>query len=151
MRTRNENVVKTITREPWWTQRLYLEKKIWNIQKLGGYISKYPIQLNLHVDQNCCPSDNVMESFRMALVLSTRACVLSAAVHPLDAEDWQGIVHFFQDLTEAETVYQKVRRDVPGCQAATYANYKSRFDSSRIMQQSRFIDMWREGGYGQNR
>ena len=71
----------------------------------------------------------------------------SAAVDPVDAQGWDGIVHFFRNMTEAESIYHELRKDVRACQRSSYALYKVRFNSSRILLESGFLDMWRSGAH----
>ncbi|CAK0850682.1 unnamed protein product [Prorocentrum cordatum] len=147
LKSRPDGVLNSLHQTPFWKGRVHEEGNVWNIQNLGRFVSEYPMQLILHKNQMCCPSDNVLETFRLAQLLPNKACVISAAVHPLDADGWGGIVHFFGNMSEAEAVVSGLRKDVRACQRRSYALYKARFDSSKILAESGFLDMWNGGAH----
>merc|ERR1712129_168743 len=90
---------------------LHERADIWSVEDLAQYMQEYPVQLNRHKEQNCCPSTNSMESFRMSSILSNKACVISAPSHPLEQENWKGIVHFVE-LPDTPRAFQEIGKDV---------------------------------------
>jgi len=105
------------------------------------YLSKYPMQLNTHKDQNCCPSNNVMESLRMAVLLSNKACVISAPADRLDEDYWKGVVHF-ASIEETPALQKRLQGDLKACRQKSYETFRACYSVGRILEQSGFLDVW---------
>jgi len=116
---------------------------IWTNGDTIKFLTEYPIQLNSHKHgDRCCPSQEPVEAFRMAQLLSNRACVISARSDPRDEAEWEGIVHFVEP-SEMPQLLVHLGRDVRGCQTASFEKYKRYFDPEAILQRSHFLDVWR--------
>lgn len=120
--------------------------QIWTKEDLHNYISKYPLQLNVHRFQSCCPHVNTMpvamEAFRMTTLISNRACVVSTPVTAEDANLWKGIVHF-AEVNETKKVLDKLRsEDIRKCQYQAGRLYRSRFDPLKILNESGLFNDW---------
>jgi hypothetical protein len=114
---------------------------IWTNEQTIEFLTTYPIQLNTHKDENCCPSTNPVEAVRMAQLISNRACVISARSDPRDEAEWQGIVRFAEPSQMADLLAE-VSRDVGGCQIQSFEKFKSRFDPAAILRRSGFLEIW---------
>jgi len=125
--------------------RIEYRNDIWTKEAAIKFLSEYPIQLNTHkMGDYCCPSHEPVEAFRMAQILSNRACVISARSDPLDEAEWEGIVHFAQP-SEMPRLLEHLARDVRACQTASFNMYKRHFDPKAILLRSNFLDVWRPG------
>jgi len=114
---------------------------IWTREETIRFLTEYPVQLNTHKEENCCPSTNPVEAFRMAQIISNRACVISARSDPRDEAEWQGIVHFAEPSQMADLLVE-VSRDVGGCQTRSFEKFKSRFEPVAILRRSGFLEVW---------
>uniref|UniRef100_A0A7S1S954 Uncharacterized protein n=1 Tax=Alexandrium catenella TaxID=2925 RepID=A0A7S1S954_ALECA len=119
--------------------------RVWSRRGLQSFLDTFPLQLNLHKGQTCCPHDEsepvAMEAFRMTSLLSNKACVVSTPVPESDRRRWEGIVHF-AEANETLLALQELRKDVRGCQERAAALYKERFDPERLLRASGFLDAW---------
>merc|ERR1719382_670520 len=102
------------------------------------------IGLNLHSDQTE-RAGGQMESFRMALFLSNKMCVVSEGVDVADEPMWDGLVQIpaswrpdvdsrLEDLQQLFLVIQEFK-DYPEklaeCRRKSYELYKKRFSSEQ--------------------
>mmetsp|Transcript_1486 Transcript_1486/g.5039 ORF Transcript_1486/g.5039 Transcript_1486/m.5039 type:complete len:311 (+) Transcript_1486:320-1252(+) len=119
--------------------------KVWSDEDLRRFLNKYPLQLNVHKYQTCCPHQPneavAMEAFRLAPLLSNGACVVSTPAPEEDRALWEGIVHF-AEVDRTAAVLRQLRRNVTDCQVQARALYKERFDANRLLRQSGFLDTW---------
>eukprot|EP00413_Alexandrium_margalefii_P029400 CAMPEP_0204563896 /NCGR_PEP_ID=MMETSP0661-20131031/34575_1 /ASSEMBLY_ACC=CAM_ASM_000606 /TAXON_ID=109239 /ORGANISM="Alexandrium margalefi, Strain AMGDE01CS-322" /LENGTH=400 /DNA_ID=CAMNT_0051571493 /DNA_START=3 /DNA_END=1205 /DNA_ORIENTATION=- len=117
----------------------------WNLANLDSFVRRYPLQLNVHQVESCCPRDPtahvVMEAFRMTLLLSNKACVVSTPVPDDEMPPWEGLVHF-AEANETSAVIERLRKDVRGCQEHSARLYKERFDPVRLIKNSGFLSVW---------
>lgn len=116
-----------------------LEDGVWVQTKseLVDYVTTYPIQLNNHHAQDCCPSHNAVESFRFAQLIANKACVISAECLPAEMEEWKDIVHFV-DIAGTRQKIEEVQKDVRKCQTDSYALFKERFAPARLLNRTGF-------------
>jgi len=105
--------------------------------ELEDYVTTYPLQLNNHHAQDCCPSHNAVESFRFAQLVANKACIISAECLPAEMEEWEGIVHFV-DVAGTRQMVQEVQKDVQKCQTNSYALFKERFAPARLLNRTGF-------------
>jgi len=122
--------------------KLISRDSIWKKGDMIKFLSEYPVQLNTHKFENCCPSTNPVEAFRMAQILSNRACVVSARSDPRDEAEWAGIVHFAEP-SQMPGLIDEIGRDVRGCQTQSFEIFRKRFDPAAILRQSGFLETWR--------
>jgi len=115
---------------------------LWGEKSYKDFFTRYPVQLNIHgrrygMDPKKpwrpdLETTSPMEAFRMALLLSNKACVLSAPVDPKDAGRWGDIVKF-RNLSNTQDVL-----NVRECRLTAYNTFKERFASGRILKESGF-------------
>jgi len=123
---------------------------VWGKAALAGFLTRYPLQLNLHKIQPMGPSsEEPMEAFRMSQLLTNKACVISTPVHPLDEARWEGIAHFAQPSDLPEAVFH-VSKDVRACQSQSYEAFRERFAPSRLLQESGFAQVLQQLLHGQS-
>lgn len=122
-------------------ERIVSREDIWTKDDTIEFLTDYPLQLNTHKLENCCPSTNPVEALRMAQILSNRACVVSAHSDPRDEAEWEGIVHFEEGSRMGQLV-EDVGRDVRACQLASFEAFKSRFEPAAILRRSGFLSAW---------
>lgn len=119
--------------------------QVWSKESLRNYLNKYPLQVNLHKRDTCCPHDPsepvAMEAFRMASLLTNKACVVSTPIPESDRRLWEGIVNF-AEANETLVTLKELRKDVRGCQVQSALLYRKRFDPKRLLRRSGFLDVW---------
>eukprot|EP00438_Fugacium_kawagutii_P036440 Skav213601 [mRNA] locus=scaffold1971:56282:57490:+ [translate_table: standard] len=121
--------------------RIVTEQKVFGRGPLCEFVGKYPIQLNVHRGEECCPSPNPIEAFRLSQLLSTRrACVLSSQSFSEDQREWEGMVHFLGN-NSAEQL-QALRQNIEKCQKETYNTFRKKFHPARLLKESGFVDKW---------
>lgn len=125
-------------------ESLVTRGNVWTQNDTVEFLTQYPIQLNTHKGENCCPSHNPIEAFRMAQLIANRACVISAHSDPRDELEWEGIIHF-AEASEMAHMFQKVSEDVRGCQNSSFETFKTRFDPYAILNRSGFLKAWQPG------
>jgi len=104
---------------------------------LANFLGQYPIQLNTHRADKCCPSTNPTEAFRFSQLLSNRACIVSSRSYIDDERFWQGMVHFVEAPAIAEHV-SAIQKDVRTCQMQSYTKFKQCCTPSRLLESSGF-------------
>eukprot|EP00401_Gymnodinium_catenatum_P000693 CAMPEP_0117550408 /NCGR_PEP_ID=MMETSP0784-20121206/48666_1 /TAXON_ID=39447 /ORGANISM="" /LENGTH=440 /DNA_ID=CAMNT_0005347427 /DNA_START=57 /DNA_END=1376 /DNA_ORIENTATION=+ len=121
---------------------LHIEEKARTWGALRKYMEVYPMQLNVHhFECNSareplrCPP---LETFRMSFLLANKACVISARSHPGDEEAWRDIVHF-EDVANTMHAFQRVKKNVRGCQESAHEAFKAKFAPTRLLTQSGFL------------
>jgi len=105
------------------------------------FFTDYPVQLNTYKGENCCPSTNALSAFRMAQLISNRACVISPPAYPRDEEEWHGIVHF-AERSHIANLFDEKSRDVSNCQKQSFDKFKNKFKPLSILKRSGFFDVW---------
>jgi len=114
------------------------------------FLGQLPLQLNLHKHQTCCPHDpdewSAMESFRMAALLTNKACVVSTPISAKDQPLWEGIVHFAEANDTLDEV-NRLRKNVTACQLEAARLFKERFDPARLLRESGFLSRWRPSAH----
>jgi len=120
---------------------LVSSNRVWTKEQYIHFLEERPVQLNIHKNENCCPSTNPVEAFRMAQIISNRACVISAPSDPRDEEEWQGIVHF-ANVSQMGRLLDEISEDVGGCQTKSFKEFERRFKPARILKRSGFLDAW---------
>merc|ERR1719253_2506092 len=111
---------------------------VWTKEDTIKFLTEYPIQLNTHKEENCCPSTNLVEAFRMAQIVSNQGCIISAHSDPRDEAEWEGIVHFAEASKMGE-LFEEISKDVRGCQTASFEKFKSKFEPAAILRRSKFL------------
>mmetsp|Transcript_44632 Transcript_44632/g.105847 ORF Transcript_44632/g.105847 Transcript_44632/m.105847 type:complete len:1400 (+) Transcript_44632:107-4306(+) len=117
---------------------------IYSSKEARRYIEKFPLQLNLHGQAGC----DALEAFRMSLLLTNKACVVSEGVSDVDSADFQDIITF----TDASHGWSAMKRAVStklgnasamrACQENSRKVYCKRFSPDVILHQSGFMDQW---------
>lgn len=116
---------------------LHSEKKaIWTPDEYRRWLTRYPIQLNVHHEQSCCPSQNAMEAFRMALLLSNKACVISAPVDSSDEETWRPFVRFSEPIATKASFLELMQQGAKRCRVESYNAYKQFFTMEMVLNRS---------------
>lgn len=116
---------------------------IWTWDDYVHWMDKYPMQLNVHRTEE----DIGLEAFRLSMLLTFKACVISAPSDPADMEEWKGIVHF-ADTKDMMKVFSKVTgRDtgVRDCQLSSSSEFQKRFHPKVIIQKSGLMNDWHPG------
>mmetsp|Transcript_4835 Transcript_4835/g.10997 ORF Transcript_4835/g.10997 Transcript_4835/m.10997 type:complete len:94 (+) Transcript_4835:2-283(+) len=83
-----------------------------------------------------------MEAFRLAPLLTNKACVISTPAAEKDMLMWEGIVHF-AEVNETMDSLRGLELKVASCQEAAFELFKTRFDPERLLRASGFLDAWR--------
>lgn len=112
-------------------------RRVFEASAYKDFLSEVPLQLNLHRGKALA-----MEATRMALLLSNKACVVSAPVEKADMETWQGLVHFATTDSVAEVVGE-LRKDIAGCRMRSHQEYLARFTGKSILERAGIPDMMR--------
>jgi len=126
-------------------RRLVVAEDVWTNTSLRLYLRQYPLQLNMHKNQTCCPHDPqaaaAMEAFRLAPLLTNQACVISTPVPEKDARLWEGIVHF-AEVNETLLELKRLAADVPACQQSAARLFRERFLPEQLLRASGFLTAW---------
>eukprot|EP00930_Biecheleria_cincta_P090269 TRINITY_DN7961_c0_g1_i3.p1 TRINITY_DN7961_c0_g1~~TRINITY_DN7961_c0_g1_i3.p1 ORF type:complete len:129 (+),score=15.71 TRINITY_DN7961_c0_g1_i3:611-997(+) len=109
---------------------------IWTPDEYRRLLTRYPIQLNVHHEQSCCPSANGMEAFRMAILLSNKACVISAPVDSSDEDIWRPFVRFSEPAATKASFLELIRQGTNKCRVESYNAYKQLFTMEMILNRS---------------
>mmetsp|Transcript_37248 Transcript_37248/g.104590 ORF Transcript_37248/g.104590 Transcript_37248/m.104590 type:complete len:366 (+) Transcript_37248:91-1188(+) len=121
--------------------KLVSKNDIHTAEDFTGFFTEYPVQLVTYRNENCCPSTNVLLAFRMAQLISNRACVISPPAYPRDEEEWHGIVHF-AERSHIANLFDEKSRDVSNCQKQSFDKFKNKFKPLSILKRSGFFDVW---------
>jgi len=128
--------------------RLVDTTRTWTEEDLRQFLERFPLQLNVHKRQTCCPHSPderaPMEAFRLAILLSSGACVVSTPVAEEDEANWRGLVRF-AEANETLRAIDEIAADpaaVLACQRRTKQLFKQRFDPKDILINSGFLDVW---------
>lgn len=111
-------------------------KAVWIPDEYRRLLTRFPIQLNVHHEQSCCPSSNAMEAFRMALLLSNKVCVISAPVDPRDEEIWRDFVKFSEPSVTKASLNEVMRQGSIKCRMKSYEAFKREFSIEVILRRS---------------
>jgi hypothetical protein len=117
------------------------------LDRIKSFVTKYPLQLNLHrksVETNRIHDfkhTHAVEAFRVSLLVSNHACLVSTLSYPGDQQRYDRIVRFTSpsNMTNA---FRESLADVRGCQERSYQEFKWRFAPTRILNQSGFLHIW---------
>jgi len=121
--------------------KLVSKNDIHTAEDFTGFFTEYPVQLVTYRNENCCPSTNALLAFRMAQLISNRACVISPPAYPRDEEEWHGIVHF-AERSHIANLFDEKSRDVSNCQKQSFDKFKNKFKPLSILKRSGFFDVW---------
>lgn len=110
-------------------------------EQLIDFVTRYPLHLNNHRAQDCCPSHNAVESFRFSQLVANKACIVSAICVPMEMKEWEGIVHFV-DIPDTRKEVEELQKDLKKCQMDAYTTYKERFAPGRLFNRTAFRDVF---------
>jgi len=113
---------------------------VWTWDDYVQWVGQYPIQLNVHRTED----DIGLESFRLSMLLTFKACVISAPTDPEDMKKWKGIVRFAK-LRDMRNLFSKVTTRVQDCQLTSSSEFQKRFHPNVIMQNSGLMNDWHPG------
>lgn len=139
---------------------------------LKNYTSRYPMQINYHRaigpsemrahKQWCeavgccgaaqgpsgegCPSQDPAEAFRLSQVAANGGCIVSERSFSGDEEAWDGIVHF-TDKQRLDSTFAELGKDLRRCQTETKALFQRRFNVSRLLSETKFLQDWIAAGH----
>jgi len=147
--SRNENRIaflgrfetrEAATREGYRSQVGDMLQEVWVQTKaeLKEFATQFPLQLNNHHAQDCCPSHNAVESFRFSQLVANKACIISAECLPVEMQEWEGIVHFV-DIPDTRKKIDKVKLDLKKCQTDAYTRFKDRFAPKKLLDRTGFV------------
>ncbi|CAE8630843.1 unnamed protein product [Polarella glacialis] len=119
------------------------DAEAWTPEDYKPLLTKYPFQLNIHHNQTLGQSDRPMEAFRMALLLSNKACVISSPVHPDDQVIWQQFVKFVQPEDTGETVRDLLQQSLLQCRMDHYQRFRAEGSMANIVRKSGLLDALR--------
>jgi len=124
-------------------ERLQLSQSAWTGDGYVQWVDQCPMQLNIHRTKNSIG----LETFRLSMLLTFKACVISAPSDPADMKEWKGIVHF-AELRDMKDVFSKVTRTDTGvqdCQLTSFSEFQKRFHPKAIIQKSGLMHDWHPG------
>lgn len=116
-------------------------KGVWTSDDFNQWVETYPMQLNLHKSES---TRDGVEAFRLSVLLSFKACVISILSNEEDMHKFEGIVEF-ADEKQLVDVFRKVTGTATGvqdCQSASFENFRKRFDPEVILQNSGLMTAW---------
>merc|ERR1719414_1634310 len=99
--------------------RLFETYTVWTPEQYARWIEMYPLQLNTHKHQTCCPRTNApgMETFRMSLLLSFQACMISAPSHQQDEHNFGSMIRFAEVEQTLKSMKDIISGGVRDCQS----------------------------------
>jgi hypothetical protein len=128
---RREQALRTLSLT---AARLQNRSDIYTVEGMASMLTRVPLQLNLHREW-FAPETQPMEAFRVAVLLSNRACVLSEPADPADEEFWRDLVTFTRGHTTPWLV-ETLRNDLAGCRSRSYERFRRRFAAPRLFRDS---------------
>eukprot|EP00747_Dinoflagellata_sp_TGD_P196295 gnl/TRDRNA2_/TRDRNA2_66200_c0_seq1.p1 gnl/TRDRNA2_/TRDRNA2_66200_c0~~gnl/TRDRNA2_/TRDRNA2_66200_c0_seq1.p1 ORF type:complete len:401 (-),score=36.23 gnl/TRDRNA2_/TRDRNA2_66200_c0_seq1:112-1269(-) len=116
---------------------LHRQDGVWSRQDFQSYLTKYPMQLNIHLEHSASSTHHGehMEALRMALLLSNKACIISTPVDLADRTPWESMVYFVE-MENIATMFESLLQDLQKCRMRGYNTFKSNFTMTRIIENS---------------
>lgn len=114
--------------------------KVWARDDYVQWVNKYPMQLNVHRT-----NINIgLETFRLSMLLTFKACVISEPSDPRDMQEWRGIIQFtnISDMMDALSNATRTDTGVRDCQLSSSSKFQERFHPKAILERSGLMNDW---------
>jgi hypothetical protein len=121
--------------------KVQMAPRIENNIELRNFLEQNPVQVVYHRVGVLAGGRLPVESFRIAQLLTNKACVISLRSHIDDERMFEGIVRFTNDIDQE---FEKVSRDIRGCQMNAYHEYMRRWAPSELLANAGFTKVWHE-------
>ena len=132
---------RALPRDLFMKTKLVLAPMIDTAFKLRRFLQQNPVQLMYHRTRVYDSTSAPVESFRVAQLLSNKACVISLRSHNEDEELFNGVINFTNNVDRA---FNEIKHDIRGCQMSSFHRYISRFAPVQLFSNSGFAAVWRE-------